>query len=378
MGANIFWLAFRNLCRSRIRTILTLVGVGGSIALFVSLTCISSDIKQQLDQTVARSNIDIIVQQKGASTPVTSRVEMVSIHAIERIEGVKSVSSVIVGSVKTQRVPYLLVFGVSSQEPYFSLSKWLGTGLIDGRMLRYGKPEVLLGRLAAKRLRKKVGDSILLGAKQEYLVSGIYWLGQSILDGSVIVEINSSQDILRREGFVNLAMIEAHNKNQTAGLIRDIARAFPGLDATPASSLRKQIRAVTMIDGFIASVSILTLLLSGVLILNTLLMAISERTREIGVLMAIGWSRLMIIRLIVTEALLLGAFGGLIGYGGAFPALQFIKFLPTMGPGWIPAVPAPEQLLSAMGLACGIAGISSLYPALFATRLLPAAALRYE
>lgn len=378
MGINFLWMAFRNINRSRIRTILTLIGISGSIALFVSLTSISSDLKQQLDQSVANSNIDIIVQGKGSATPVASRVDLKSVQAIERLESVKSVSSVIIGSIKTKGIPYLFLFGVSSKEPYLSVSKWLGTGLIDGTMFQPGTKEILLGNLAAKKLNKTVGDSIILGAEKEYLVSGIYWLGQGILDGGAIVDINSSQDLLKREGYVNMAMIEGHNKKKTADLIRDIAQAFPELDVTPASSLRSQIRAVTMIDGFVTAVSVTALLLSGILILNTLLMAISERTREIGVLMAIGWSRLMIIRLIVTEALLLGAIGGFAGYCAAFPALQLIKFLPAVGPGWIPLVPAPAQLLTAIGLACGIAGISSLYPALFATRLLPAAALRYE
>lgn len=133
-----------------------------------------------------------------------------------------------------------------------------------------------------------------------------------------------------------------------------------------------------MIEGFVAAVSVIALLLSGNLILNTLLMAISERTREIGVLMAVGWSRVMIIRLIVTKALLLGILGGIIGFVVAFPALHLIQFLSGMGPGWIPSVPSPFQFITAVALSSAVAGISSFYPALFATRLVPAEALRYE
>lgn len=378
MGTDLIRLALRNICRSRIRTILTLIGVGGSIAMFVSLTSISGDLKKQLDQTIANSNIDIIVQGKGASTPVSSRIETASVKVIKKMQKVKSASSVIVGSVKTKGLPYLFLFGISSEEPYLSMAKWLGTGIIDGTMFRPGEKEVLLGRRVAERLKKKVGDTIILGADQKFVVAGIYWLGQGILDGGAVVDINSSQNLLKREGYVNLVMIEGRDKTETALLISEIQRAFPQYSATPAGSLRRQIRAITMIDGFVAAVSVTTLLLSAVLILNTLLMAVSERTREIGILMAIGWSRIMIIRLIISEALLLGFMGGIIGYGMAFPALYLIKFLPAMGPGWIPVWPAVGQLPIAVGLACGIAVISSLYPALFATRLQPAAALRYE
>jgi len=378
MGPTFIWLAFRNIWRSKIRTMLTLTGVGGSIALFVSLTSISSDLKHQLDQVIVKSNIDVIVQEKGAATPVTSRVHLTTAGAIGKLESVKSVSSVIVGSIQTRGVPYLFLFGVSVQESYLSVAEWLGTGLIDGSMFHPGEKEILLGRIAAQKLKKQVGDKVILGAGKEYRISGIYWLGQGILDGGAIVDIDDSQDLLKRKEYVNMVMVQGQTRQKTNELIHEIAKAFPELEVTPATSLRSQIRAISMIDSFVAAVSIISLLLSGILILNTLLMSISERTREIGILMAIGWSRTRIICLIVTEALLLGVLGGMIGFGAAFPTLQLIQFLPAMGPGWIPSVPSPAHFLTAVGLASAIAGISSLYPALFATRLLPAEALRFE
>jgi putative ABC transport system permease protein len=133
-----------------------------------------------------------------------------------------------------------------------------------------------------------------------------------------------------------------------------------------------------MIDNFITAVSVTALLLSGVLIMNTLLMAITERTREIGILMAIGWPRRMIVLLLVCEGVMLGLLGGVAGYMLAFPALALLGMLPAMGPGWLPPVPDPTLLLPAIVLAGGIALLSSLYPAFHITRLLPAEALRYE
>ncbi len=374
----LLFLALRNLVRAKTRSILTLIGVAGSIAMFVSLTSISSDLKNQIDQSVANGNIDVIVQEKGASTPVSSRVETHSIKLLQELENVKSVSSIIIGSTRTPGLPYLFLFGISSQEPYLSVTNWLGTGLIEGAMFRPGKKEVIIGRLAAGRLKKKVGDTLVLGAKEKFIVSGIYWLGQGILDGGVVIDIEGSQGLLKRQGYVNLALIEGKNKQNTANLIRQIQEKFPDLSPTPGSSLRKQIRAISMIDGFVTAVSVTAFLLSAVLILNTLMMAISERTREIGILMALGWSRGMIMGLIVIEAMALGLMGGILGFLLAFPALRLVALFPAMGPGWIPGIPSLEHFFSAVGLAGAIAGLSAVYPALFATRLLPAAALRYE
>jgi len=376
--ATIIRLALKNIWRAKTRTLLTLTGVGAGIALYVSLTSISMDLKQQLDQTVARSNIDVIVQEKGAATPVSSRIDQETVAAVASLDLVKSVSSATVGSIRTRGLPYLFLFGISAGEPYLAMTDWLGTGLIDGTLFQQGKNQVLLGRSAARALKKQVGDTVFLGASHEYHVCGIYWLGQGILDGGAIMHLDDSQHLLKRTGYVNLAMVQGHSKQDTSILIRKISQAFPELEATPAASLRSQIRAISMIDGFVAAVSVIAVLLSGILILNTLLMAISERTREIGVLMAVGWSRFMIFRLIITEAVLLGILGGIIGFAAAFPALYLIQFLPAIGPGWIPSVPSLVQFFTAVALSSAVAGISSLYPALFATRLVPAEALRYE
>lgn len=161
-------------------------------------------------------------------------------------------------------------------------------------------------------------------------------------------------------------------------MINGLTQTFSKIQVIPANSLRSQIRAISMIDGFIAVVTVTALLLSCVLTLNTLVMSVSERTREIGILMAIGWSRLMIIRLIITEALVLGFLGGIMGYAAAFPVLRGMAFLPAVGPGWIPAAPSPDLFLTGIGLSSAIGGLSALYPAFFATWLMPADALRYE
>jgi putative ABC transport system permease protein len=346
--------------------------------MFVSLTSISNDLKKQIDQSVANSNIDVIVQEKGASTPVSSRVKEQSIQLLQELENVKSVSSIIIGSTRTSGLPYLFLFGIASEDPYLSVTHWLGTGLIEGSMFRPGKKELIIGHLAAERLKKKVGDTLVLGAKEEFIVSGIYWLGQGILDGGVVIDLEGSQGLLKRQGYVNLALIEGKNKQNSANLIRQIKEKFPDLSPTPGSSLRQQIRAISMIDGFVTAVSVTALLLSAVMILNTLMMAISERTREIGILMAIGWPRSMIMGLIVIEALVLGIMGGSLGFLLAFPALRLVALFPAMGPGWIPGIPSLEHFFWAVGLAGTVAGLSAVYPAIFATRLQPAAALRYE
>jgi len=111
--------------------------------------------------------------------------------------------------------------------------------------------------------------------------------------------------------------------------------------------------------------------------LNTMLMAVMERTREIGVLRALGWRRWRILRMIMTEALTLGLFGGLLGIGIAFLLYHGFNNL-TLYSGLLTARWEINTFLRAISIAIFLGLLGGLYPAFRATRLQPVEALRYE
>jgi len=112
--------------------------------------------------------------------------------------------------------------------------------------------------------------------------------------------------------------------------------------------------------------------------MNTMMMSVYERTREIGVLRAVGWRRGMVLRQMVGEALLLTLTSGLAGLGAAVGLIGLIKSIPSLG--IIGDVFLITPLVVAQGLVlCLVLGlVGGLYPAWRATRLSPVEALRYE
>jgi len=82
------------------------------------------------------------------------------------------------------------------------------------------------------------------------------------------------------------------------------------------------------VNAMLGSISFLAIFVGGVGVMNTMLMAVMERTREIGVLRALGWQRSRILRLILSEALLLGLLGGVIGIGIAFALAYALTQIP--------------------------------------------------
>ena len=113
--------------------------------------------------------------------------------------------------------------------------------------------------------------------------------------------------------------------------------------------------------------------------MNTFLVAVSERTKEIGLMMAVGWSRLMVMKMIISESLVVCFLGGVLGNLIAAVQLWLFHTMNPEGLGWLVSMSFSTRIFLesvALSLLLGIAG--SLYPAIRASRLLPAEALRHE
>jgi putative ABC transport system permease protein len=125
------------------------------------------------------------------------------------------------------------------------------------------------------------------------------------------------------------------------------------------------------------AISLLAILVGGVGVLNTMLMSVLERTREIGVLRALGWRWQAVMGLILREALLIGMLGGLAGVLIAFALAGLMRLNTSLG-SWVDPVWTAGVFLRAIGVALLLGVAGGLYPAYRATRLPPVEALRYE
>jgi putative ABC transport system permease protein len=124
-------------------------------------------------------------------------------------------------------------------------------------------------------------------------------------------------------------------------------------------------------------ISLMAVLVGGLGVLNTMLMAVFERTREIGVLRALGWRRRGVLGMILREAVLLGLLGGALGIAIAYGLIELMQMSATFG-SWVDPVWAWAVFARAILLSLLLGVIGGLYPAYRATRLQPVDALRYE
>ncbi len=353
---------------------MTLIGAAVGISAFVSLTSVGNEFKTQLGDIVKTYNIDITVTSKGSATPVASTISMSDYRGFLKIENVRNASSLIVGPVTSPWNRYFLLFGVSSVETF--LNK---IGMVEGRVITPGMKEVMIGERAAADHRLKVKDRILLADQEQFTITGIYASGSRIIDGAAMVDIRDAQALLKRYDSINMAFLQTTVGSDPGDVARDICRRLQNVSAVTSGEFVGQIRLFKTMDVFVWGISLISFVTCCIIVMNTFLMAVSERTKEIGLLMAVGWSRLRVMKMIVCESLMVCLLGGLLGNLMAFIELWLFHVMNPEGLGWLVSMSFSMKIFwesIALSLLLGTAG--SLYPAIRASRLLPAEALRYE
>lgn len=367
-------ITIRSLFRNKTRTFLTITGAAIGIAIFVSLTSASKGFKSQIQGVIDSYRIDIIVQSNGASSPFGSRIMLSDYSRLSTIEGIDEIYSMVASSIKSHWNPYLLVIGLSSSEMFANR-----VGILKGRMLKNNSKEIVIGERMAALKGYDVNDKVALSNQAVFTITGIYTSGSSILDGAVILDLTDAQRLLKRDDSVNMAFIRLKNGIDPENTAKKINNIFPHLYATRSGDFIGQLRLVRVTDTSATIISLIALIASCVVIMNTLLMTISERTKEIGILMAIGWSRVMIMKMVIIESIFICFAGGIMGNLAGFILLWLINYINPEGLGWWVSVSSHLNIfLKSMGIALLMGIISSLYPVFVATRLMPAEALRYE
>ena len=209
--------------------------------------------------------------------------------------------------------------------------------ILEGSGLASGQPEVMLGDLLAQDLNKKPGDNLDIQGTQ-FKVVAIYHAPSTLEAAAVIMPLDQLQQLSGMEGKVST--VDVRLRPAPAGQSPDeylkraqaqIQSALPGARAVPAAERATDNQFVKMAQASAWGTSLLALLIGILGIANTMAMSVFERTREIGILRALGWKRWQVLAHIEFEAVALGLGGGLLGIGLGWCALRVLAALPQTG-----------------------------------------------
>jgi len=402
---KLFRAAFNSLLKNRMRSILTMLGViigVGAVAILVSLgQSAQAIIEEQI--TALGSNLIIVTPAKAESRGVSAGARTANTLTLEDadalvsqgtelsgVSGMVSAGGQVIGGIGNWATK---VQGVSPS--YLTVRSWeLSEGSFFGEREVQGRAKVaILGQTVADELfpgQSPLGAQIrvrnvpfrVIGVLESKGSSG---MGGDDQDDVVLAPVTTV--LYRLAGGRNINVIFASAKDaarmdEAEAEVRGIIRSHHRLRSQEADDFRVQnqaeiiefagdaLGALTALLGAIAGVS---LLVGGIGIMNIMLVSVTERTREIGIRLAVGARGSDVLSQFLVEAVVLCVVGGLAGTGLAFGAAAIASRATeyTVTVGW-------DVVLLAVGFSAAIGIFFGFYPARKAARLDPIDALRFE
>ncbi len=393
---DLLGFAARALRGHRLRTGMSLLGVAIGVAAVVTLTALGEGARRYVVGEFASigTNLVIVVPGKtettggmpgmgGAPNDLTLEDARALLRGVPEIE---KAAPMVVGTETVafeERQRPMGLFG--STHEALEVRR---LAVASGRFLPTlewdrSSPVVVLGQKAARELfpgRNPVGEIVRVGDWRMRVIGVLAPRGQQLgldMDDLAIVPVATAMKMLNRRSLFRLVLqVRTHADLDRAKerIVRLLAERHGEEDVTAITqdavlgALTSILGALTLALAGIASVS---LAVAGVGIMNVMLVSVSERTREIGLLKALGAGRRQILLAFLAEAVLLSSAGGLLGLLVGWLA---VRVLVAVYPA-LPATPPPWAVVAALSLSVAVGAVFGVLPSRRATHLDPVAAL---
>ncbi|WP_439622761.1 ABC transporter permease [Gemmata sp.] len=386
----------KNLTRRPTRTALTVLGLSVSVGSMIVLLGISENFRESMRDTFEKRGVDLVGVASGAADQLSSEVDESVVDAVRGMPEVAGVDAALVDlSEMTLREPR----DESDTPPSLQVlvQAWLPENfgysdldILSGRSLTpadAGQYLCMVGYKFAENNDKKVGDTIAI-LRHKFTIVGVFKSFNLYENGCIITNLKEYQDLSGR-------------KRKVTGFSLRVNKTSPDPDAD-VEAVRQKILALRDAEGKpyrvaverpekylnnsahlrIAKamawvVSLVALLIGVISMMNTMAMAVLERTQEIGILRAVGWPRGRVVRMVLGEAILLGVAAAVVGAVGAVVTTHLLALSPKVN-GFIEGGVAPSVVAQGFAITVAIGLLGGAYPALRAARLLPTEAIRHD
>jgi len=399
-----FKIALRALRRNKMRSLLTMLGIIIGVGAVIAMVGIGNGAKSQVEKQIASFGQNLILVFSGnfSSGGVRGGWGSAGTLTIDDVRGIsREIPGVVAVSPEVRTGAqvasgnqnwYTQVFGESPD--YFDVRQWpLAAGAVFTEQdVRGANKVAVLGKTVASQLfgdDDPVGQIIRVRQIPFVVVGVLSSKGLSVMgpdqDDVVIVPYTSAMKRLLH--VTNLRAINVQTSStdllspvqrQIEGLLRDNHHIVTGKDddftvrnqQEVTEMATAQSKTMTVLLGAIAGVS---LIVGGIGIMNIMLVSVTERTREIGIRMAVGAHARDILLQFLIEAITLSSLGGIIGVA---LGVSTAKILSAVA-GW-PTLVSPSSIMAAFLFSAAVGVFFGFYPARKAARLDPIEALRYE
>jgi putative ABC transport system permease protein len=380
----------KNLVRRPVRTVLTVLGLAVAVGSMVALLAVNDNVERAVTRSFTQRNVDLVVLQAGKSSDLNGDFSEWLVEKARIIHGVTEVDEATVDVLNMTRdsgaTDPVMVQGWKINNQAFA-----DIEVVAGRALRpddHGK--VMLGSTLAGNLKKGVGDTITIGDGNTFEVVGVYKSFVVFEDGAVTMLMSDAQKLTgkRVTGFsvkvtktapvgTPEAEAEVDRVKEAIKALRDPDDPTVRLDPRTPAEYVKSVTHLKIVRAMTWMVAVIAIVIGVISMLNTMVMSVLERTQEIGILRAVGWTKGRIVRMVLGEAMILGVLAAVVGTAGAYAGTHLLAQSPKVNgfiePGVAPAIAAEGVAITAV-----IGLLGGLYPAVRAARLLPTEAIRHD
>jgi putative ABC transport system permease protein len=379
-------LVLANLWMKKARTVLTVAGLAIATGTLFSLISFQRGYERGLQRELEQLGAHVLVVPKGCPYDAASLalhganwpcyLKQSYLVQVEQTAGVAVAAPAFMAANKSGRRE--VIVGITEQ--YIQLRPhWTMSGSFPG-----GANEVLLGAEVARRLHAVVGQTLALKTiKGSVTVAGILNPTAGPDDEFAFAPLAAVQRALGRPGLLTHILVKLKSPEMLDTAVEGLRGCDAGMqmNIVPLAHLFETIRNVsTSAKVLLAGLATVAFLVAGTGLANTMFMAVFERTREIGVLRAVGASQVQVFALLTLEATTAGVIGAACGVLASLAGSSIIE---SYVRGQIPYAPGSSlitmdfsALLLSAGFAVVVSAVAGLIPAIRAARLDPIQAFR--
>ncbi|MBM4240365.1 MAG: ABC transporter permease [Euryarchaeota archaeon] len=357
---GLYKLSFKNLRRRKLRSILTMLGIVIGVTTLVLLVGLGAGMTSSIKEQTESMMGDVIITKSGSG-------EMAAMGPVGTMQNQMDPDTV--SKIKNNS----LLFDIKEYVTFIDVVNGM-TVVVEGTndwqqvKMKNGTAGVVIDEEVANQLGLKVGSKFKL-KDQEFTVTGI----AANTGGMIYIEIDKVRNMTENK----ISTISARTRGDPKLVSKEIENQISGVDVLTKSDIAEEVDKLTsQMLLFIGGIASIGLIVGVISIVNTMLISVMERTREIGILKAIGFTNREILGSTLMEAGLLGFIGSIVGV--IIGAIGIVLLSNTFGIENVSNLLPLWLILGVIGGATFLSILAGLYPAWRASRLNVVEALRNE
>ena len=380
-------LVFKNLTRKKSRFLFTILGIAVGIASLVTLLSLGTGLEAQVKKQSQELGAELVVTPKGwcAYEQISvltgeSLPEAIPNEDVEKVAAIKGITAIpyLVQKTAIKNQPVTVV-GILP-EPMKQFKNWQ----VDKGAYLLDQENLVVGFSIAQQFELKPGDILTIRGKELRLTGILKEMGNRD-DLVVYLDLGAAQKLYGVGDKVSFIAVKVDDITQIERYSQEIQERANVAVVSDKQLIRSVLAIVGTVRNTLQMIAAVAVLAAAFGIINTMLTAIHERKREIGILQALGAKRRTIFSLFLYESALYGIVGGVVGLiaGFAFsffaaPYIQQSEFTAFLGSAQTVEIFNLAVIGQAMLFSVLVACLAGIYPAQKASKLSPVEAISYE